>query len=199
LTNSEKRGLETGRVFYCSFLMAPGREINLDELRQVLLQVLDMEVSQTNVGKPFIGIRLGGGQKIKVEVETEFWLEVVEYDFEFDIGDDWRIVKSGREVSRSDIFPIVLGPIKRGPSLASLLHNKISTITIKPNLDLIIKFADNQELIVSGLGVSKHEGREYINWRISTLDTVYSPLPNGLVKAMRRGSGLRPTRLATDL
>jgi hypothetical protein len=178
--------------------MYPGREIILDDLRQILLQVLGMEVSQANVGKPFIGIRLGGGQKIKVEVEAEFWLEAVEYDFEFDIGDDWRIIKRGKEISRSDIFPIVFGPIRCGPSLSSLLHKRISTVTIKSNFDLSIRFDDAQELLVNGLGISKLDKREYINWGVSTLDTIYRPSPNGSVEVIRRGFSLRPTRHSID-
>ncbi|TVT42919.1 hypothetical protein FNT36_02170 [Hymenobacter setariae] len=176
--------------------MASGQEITQDEFRHVLLQVLGMEVSQAVVGKPFIGIRLGGSQTIEVEVDTEFWVEIIEYDFEFDIGlgNDWRIIKGSKEISRSDIFSFALGPIRRGPSLASLLRKKISTIVIKSNFDLLIMFTDSQELIVNGSAISEYTGQQYITWEVSTFDTVYRPLPNGLVKALHRGFSLRPTR-----
>jgi hypothetical protein len=173
--------------------MAQSQIISLDEFRQVLLQVFGMAVSQAYVGKPFIGIRLGGGQKIEIVVETERWVEVVDYDFEFDIGDEWRIVKENIEVSRSDLFPFVLGPIRRGPSLNSLLHREILSITIKPNLDLLIKFTDCQEVSITGLSTSKSTGDKYANWHVSTPNTMYRPLPSGLIEVLHRNFSLRPT------
>lgn len=166
----------------------PERFLSPDELRQVLDRLRDLVVADTHIGKPFDEVMLGQEHCIEVQQGRSRWVEETCFDCEISIQSLWRITSKGRTISRSDmLFTFALGPFRRLPSFRSLHQAAVADVTTGAKQELLVRFADGQQLSIQGLLLDK-DGDEYANWVVKTPGMLYSPAPGGKIRASHYGN-----------
>ncbi|MET4104925.1 hypothetical protein [Hymenobacter sp. UYP22] len=162
--------------------------IALPDFWHVLDRCVGMIVSDTKVGKPFDKLMLGQEHWVQVHQDNRRWTEEPCFDCEITMVASWKLTKHGRSVSRSNmLFTYSIGPFKHYPSLNSLQQAAVSGITVGPQMELIIRFTNEQQLVIGGLRADK-DGKEYPNWLLQIPGTMYVPSAGGNIKAIPYGS-----------